>query len=273
MDLSGKVTVVTGAGRGIGEAIAYEFGQVCRAVVVADRDTQSADAVTKRLADAGVTANAYVLDVTDEKQMVGLIDDTHARYGQVDVMVSNAGIATGAGVDAPVPVWQDAFGVNVMAHVHAANACLPGMRARGGGALVQIVSAAALTTMIGDAPYTVTKHAALGLAEWLAVMYGTDGIQVCAVCPQGVETRLLREQAGEVGEKVVRAAGDVLSPGAVARAVRQGVEANTFLILPHADVATFGQAKRADPERWIAGMQRFARKLDGADETGGSAGA
>lgn len=265
MELTGKVAIITGAGRGIGQALAETFAPHVGALVVADRDDTTARQVAASLQRGGHVATHYVLDVTDEAQMRALVDDTIRRYGQVDVMVSNAGIATGEGVEASAKTWQDAYAVNVLAHVYAANACLPGMLARGEGLFVQMVSAAALTTMIGDAPYTVTKHAALGFAEWLAVTYGTRGIQVTAVCPQGVETQLLREQAGTVGQRVVRAAGDVLSPQMVANAVVAGVQQNDFLVLPHPDVAAFAKAKVDDPKRWIAGMQRFAASLDADD--------
>lgn len=261
MELTGTVAVITGAGHGIGAALAQVFAAECAAVVVADRDGDAAKAVADALTTSGATAHPYTVDVTDESQIVALIADTNARFGPVDVMVSNAGIATGEGIEAATDVWNNAYAVNVLAHVYAANACLPSMRERGRGALVQLVSAAALTTMIGDAPYTVTKHAALGLAEWLAVTYGAEGIQVTAVCPQGVETQLLREQTGVLGERIVRAAGDVLTPNAVATKVRDGVRRGDFLVLPHPDVATFAQAKRADPQGWIAGMQRFAARV------------
>lgn len=265
MDITDKVAIITGAGRGIGAALAATFAPLCQALVIADRDETAAHAVATELTDRGLVANHYVLDVTDEAQMVALVADTTRRYGQVDVMVSNAGIATGQGLDASPKTWQDAYAVNVLAHVYAAQACLPGMLERKAGMLVQMVSAAALTTMLGDAPYTVTKHAALGFAEWLAVTYGTQGIQVSAVCPQGVETQLLREQTGAVGERVVRAAGEVLSPEAVALAVLDGVTRGDFLILPHPDVANFAKAKAENPARWIAGMQRFARSLQQDD--------
>lgn len=262
MDITGKVAIITGAGRGIGEALAVTFAPHMRAVVVADRNEASARAVAHALQARGYVANHYVLDVSNEAQMVALVADTLARYGQVDVFISNAGIATGEGIAASTTTWHDAYDINVLAHVYAARACLADMLTRNEGALVQLVSAAALTTMIGDAPYTVTKHAALGFAEWLAVTYGTRGIQVSAVCPQGVETPLLREQTGVVGERIVRAAGAVLSPEAVAEVVLAGVLNGDFLILPHPDVATYAKAKATNPEQWIASMQRFARAVD-----------
>jgi len=265
MELSGTVAIVTGGGRGIGAALAGALAAHCRAVVVADRSPEAVDTVVDALTARGFTASGFVADVTDEAQVNALVFAAIKRYGQVDVMVSNAGIATGEGLFAADATWQDAYAVNVLAHVYAAKACLPGMLARGSGALVQMVSAAALTTMIGDAPYTVSKHAALGLAEWLAVTYGQQGIQVSAVCPQGVETQLLREQTGVLGEQVVRAAGVVLSPDQVADGGVEGVRAGTFLILPHPDVASFAQVKANDPERWIAGMQRFAASFEAND--------
>lgn len=182
------------------------------------------------------------------------------RLGPVDLMCSNAGRAPGAGLDAPDDEWMGAWSVNVMAHVYTARAVLPAMRARGSGYLLHTCSAAGLLSQPGDAVYTVTKHAAVGFAEWLSLSYGDEGIGVSALCPQGVRTRMLTGglDAGEDSAKVVAAAGDLLEPQQVADAVVEGLADERFLILPHPEVATYVQRKASDRDRWLAGMRRLA---------------
>lgn len=263
MEIRGTVVAVTGGANGIGEAIARELaGEGASAVAVLDLDVQGARRVASDIAATGVTSIAHQLDVAD----AGAVDTVLARVedelGPIDLMVSNAGIGTGAGLDADPTDWERSWNINVMGHVHAARTLLPSMLERGGGGFVHTCSAAGLLTMIGDAPYAVSKHAAVAFAEWLAVTYGARGIQVGALCPQGVETDLLRTGAGEVAEAVVRRAGIVLSPRAVARVVVEAVRDGRFLILPHPEVAEHVRKKADDPERWIASMQRFAAQVD-----------
>lgn len=262
MEIEGIVVAVTGAANGIGEAIARALAdEGAAAVAVLDLDMHGATRVAHDIAVGNAKSVAYELDVSDAAAVASVLTRVEDELGPIDLMVSNAGIGTGAGLDADADDWERSWNVNVMGHVHAARTLLPSMLERGGGGFVHTCSAAGLLTMIGDAPYSVSKHAAVAFAEWLDVTYGTRGIQVGALCPQGVETDLLRSGAGEVAEAVVRRAGVVLTPEAVARVVVEAVRDGRFLILPHPEVAEHLRRKADDPERWIAAMQRFAAQV------------
>lgn len=266
MKLADRVIVVTGAGAGIGRAMARRFAvEKPAGIVVADRDGAAAQAAAGEVAReaAGAAAGAVdvlavTCDVGREAEIVALVEATRARHGRVDVFVSNAGVGDSGGVELPDAVWQRAWDVNVMAHVWAARAVVDEMVARGSGALVSVASAAGLLSMIGAAPYSATKHAAVGLAEWLAITYGARGVQVHCVCPQFVDTAMLAAaRAGGAGA-AIDAVGAVKPPEAVADAVVEGLASGKFLILPHPEVALFEQKKAADRDRWIATMQRLA---------------
>ncbi|GIJ72064.1 SDR family oxidoreductase [Virgisporangium ochraceum] len=267
MELSGATVVVTGAGRGIGAALARRFAaEGAVAVVVADLDLASATAVADEL---GAVATPYRVDVSSEAEVAGMVSDVLDRFGHIDLFCSNAGITTGAGLDADPGVWERAWGVNVLAHIHAARAVVPAMLSRGSGYLLNTCSAAGLLTAMDDAPYAVTKHAAVAFAEWLSITYGEEGIRVSALCPQGVDTDMLRGglEAGHRGARVTAASGRVLSAGEVADAVVDGLRAERFLILPHPEVATYEQRRANDRERWLAAM----RKLGSAASDGSGA--
>ena len=255
MNVKDAVVVVTGAGSGIGAALARRFAaEGAAAVVVSDRDSEAAAAVA-----AEIGAIPYTVDVTDAAAVADLVAHTERDRGRVDLFCSNAGIAAGAGLDAPDQAWRDAFDVHVMAHVHAARAVLPGMLARGRGYLLNTASAAGLLTGPGDAPYTATKHAAVGLAKWLAVEYGSRGIGVSVLCPQGVSTPLLMDAlaAGHAPARAVAAAGPIVTPEQVADAVISGLAAERFLILPQPEVARYWAQLAGDPDRWLAGVRRM----------------
>ncbi len=261
MKLDGKIAVITGAAGGIGRALARRFAaEGAAGLVLSDLDP---DAVAKLATE--LDAHPVAADVTDEAQVKALVDAALERYGRVDLFCSNAGILSGAGIEAPNEIWQRSWAVNVQAHVYAARAVLPSMLARGEGYLLQTCSAAGLLTAVGDAPYSVTKHAAVGLAEWLAIEYGGRGIKVSALCPQGVDTPMLNDglDLGHVGARVTAASGAVLSPEDVAGAAVRGLAEERFLILPHPEVATYQANKVGDPDRWIAGMRRLAAGLSG----------
>ncbi|MEV4758340.1 SDR family oxidoreductase [Micromonospora sp. NPDC049559] len=263
MRLGGKVAVVTGGAGGIGAALARRFAaEGAEGVVVADLDEPAAARVAARI---GPVAVAVGVDAADEEQVRALVATAERRYGRIDLFCANAGITVGAGLSAPDADWRRAWEINVMAHVHAARAVLPGMLARGEGYLLQTCSAAGLLTAIGDAPYTVTKHAAVGLAEWLAITYRDRGIRVSALCPQGVRTPMLDDglAAGHAGAVVTAASGPVLEPEQVAQAVVDGLADERFLILPHPEVAEYARTKAADPDRWLAGMRSLVRRLTG----------
>ncbi|MFB9238784.1 SDR family oxidoreductase [Plantactinospora siamensis] len=259
----GKIVVVTGGAGGIGAALAGRFAaEGAEAVLVADLDGAAATEVADRI---GSAATAAAVDVTDEAQVADLVATAERRWGRIDLFCANAGVTSGVGLDAPAQTWQRTWAVNVLAHVYSARAVLPGMLERGEGYLLHTCSAAGLLTAVGDAPYSVTKHAAVGFAEWLAVTYGDRGIRVSALCPQGVDTPMLTDglAAGHVGARVTAASGAVLAPADVAAAVLDGLAAERFLILPHPEVAEYARRKAADPDGWLAAMRGLSRRFDG----------
>jgi NAD(P)-dependent dehydrogenase (short-subunit alcohol dehydrogenase family) len=263
--LSDRVVVITGAAGGIGSALARRFAtEKTAALVLADLDGAAVAALCEELAGNGVEAVAADVDVTAEEQVAELVDEALRQYGRVDLFCANAGVTTGAGVEASDEQWQRIWSVNVLAHVYAARAVLPSMVDRGEGYLLHTCSAAGLLTSVGDAPYAVTKHAAVAFAEWLAITYGGRGVRVSALCPQGVDTPMLREglAAGHLGARVTAAAGEVLAPEAVAEAVVQGLADERFLILPHPEVAKYYQRRAADTDRWLAGMRGLVEAMD-----------
>lgn len=259
--LAGEVVVVTGGGSGIGAALATRAAaDGARAVAVVDRDEVAA----RRVADLiGETARAHRCDVADPEDVAAVLDAVAQTSGPVDAVFSNAGITTGLGVlggegDA-LAAWNDSWSVNVMAHVHLARAVLPGMVERGHGRFVVTASAAGLLMAPGDAPYTVTKHAAVAFAEYLSVHYGSVGVQVAALCPMGVATPLLMDPlaAGDPAAAAVAASGPIIDAELVAEATVAALAEGRFLVLPHPEVARFWAGKAADPDRWLAGMRRL----------------
>lgn len=257
MKLQGKVAVVTGGATGIGAALCRRFKQEgARGVVVADIDADGADAVAQEIGALAVPTNVAV-----ENDIVHLVERATAEYGQVDLFCSNAGIIMRGGPDATNEAWQHIWDINVMAHVYAARAVLPQMLERGDGYLLQTASAAGLLSQIGSAPYAVTKHAAVGFAEWLSMTYGDQGIKVSCLCPQGVRTKMLLGERGD--RKSFLLAGSV-SAEQVAETVVRGLEAEQFLILPHPEVLEYYQRKGADYDRWLGGMRRLQAKVKNA---------
>jgi NAD(P)-dependent dehydrogenase (short-subunit alcohol dehydrogenase family) len=267
MDLRHKVVVVTGGGSGIGAAMARRFAvEGALAVAVADLDEARASEVAAEVGQAGSASLATRTDVGAEPEVRALVDAVLARFGRVDLFCSNAGVAFGRGLDATAADWERAWSVNVLAHVYAARAVLPAMLERGHGYLLHTCSAAGLLTSPGDAPYTLSKHAAVAFAEWLSVTYGDQGVKVSAVCPQGVRTNMLLGglEDGNAAARAVATAGELLEPEQVADAVVEGLAAERFLILPHPEVATYLRQKAADPDRWLAGVRRLTVRAAGA---------
>ena len=259
------VALVTGGGSGIGAAIATELvARGAAAVVIADLDGAAAEAVAGRLRGEGGSSvvTSVQLDVADATSLRSLVGRIETEHGRLDLVCSNAGIGTGAGVDAPVAVWQRAWDINLMAHVHAADAALPGMLARGSGAFLHTCSAAGLLTIAGDAPYAVTKHAAVAFAEWLALTYGDQGITVTALCPLGVETGMLAVD-DMLATRFVRGTGRVLAPDVVATSALEALEAGDMLALPQPEVAAMEQARAADRGVWLARLRRAVAALGG----------
>ncbi len=267
MELRDKVVVVTGGANGIGRALCRRFAaEGVRGLAVADLDGAGAQAVAGEL---GEVALGLEINVALEPDVLRLVEITEDRWGPIDLFCSNAGIGFPVGgVEAPNEGWQQIWDVNVMAHVYAARAVLPGMIARGEGYLLNTASAAGLLTNLGAGPYSVTKHAAVGLAEWLSITHGDQGIKVSCLCPQGVRTNMLlggQAQGGdaELAGAVVLAQG-AIEPEECAEAVVAGLAAEQFLILPHPEVLDYFQAKAANYDRWLGGMRKLARRIGGA---------
>jgi len=259
MQVTGKNIVITGAGSGIGAAMARRFAADGAATLCLSDINGDAVATVATALDCRTVA--LRTDVGDEAQVREMIEAA-SELGPIDLVCSNAGIGTGAGLEATPEQWASTWAVNVQAHVYAARAALPAMLERGEGYLLHTCSAAGLLTQPGDAPYAVTKHAAVAFAEWLALTYGDQGIRVSALCPQGVRTPLLTGgiESGVAG-KVVAAAGKVLEPEEVADAVIAGLDAEKFLILPHPEVAEFMRRKAGDRDRWLSGLRRLVATI------------
>lgn len=254
MELSGKVIVVTGAASGIGKALAERFAREGAAhVACADRDGPGVEAVAK-----AVGGSAHRVDVSKEADIAALIERVEAEAGPIDLFVSNAGIGIGGGAEVADADWQRIWDINVMAHVWAARHLVPRMSARGGGYLLNTASAAGLLSQIGSAPYAVTKHAAVGLAEWLAITHGDAGIKVSVLCPQAVRTAMTAGNPDGVAS-----IDGMMEPDDVAEAVVRGLAAEEFLILPHASVVNYMRKKTADYGRWIGGMRKLNRAYRG----------
>ena len=254
MKLSDKVAVVTGGASGIGRALCRRFAaEGARGVVVADLDATGGAQVAREIGGLAVPTN-----VSREADIVQLVARATEAFGAIDLFCSNAGIALEGGVETPDSEWQRIWNINFMAHVYAARAVLPGMLARGEGYLLQTASAAGLLTQVGSAPYAVTKHAAVSLAEWLSVTYGDRGIRVSCLCPQGVRTNMLAEAEHGLGRLLVDGA---LEPEQVADAVVAGIAEERFLILPHPEVGEYMRRKADDYDRWLRGMRRMQAKV------------
>ena len=265
MELQDKNIVVTGAGGGIGAALVRRFAQDGpRTIVLADVDGAAAQAVVDAL-EPGFDTVVVEADLGTEAGNVEVVRAAE-EYGPVDLLCLNAGIAVGGGVEAPDEDWYRIFDVNVMAHVWAVRAALPGMLAEGSGYILTTASAAGLLTNLGAAPYAVTKHAAVALAEWLAITHGDAGIKVSCLCPQGVRTKMLfpddEDQAQSTGAESVRMQG-VIEPDELAEVVAAGLADERFLILPHPEVLDYWRRKTDDYDRWIGGMRKLQARTQG----------
>ncbi|SNS10103.1 SDR family NAD(P)-dependent oxidoreductase [Antarctobacter heliothermus] len=252
--LAGRRVLLTGAAQGIGRALAVRLAQDGAHLFLTD----VAGSALEQVADA-VGADHAPADLRDPDQITALVGRAEAALGGIDMLISNAGFARGA-IDGPCSasddLWQDSWDVHVMAHLRAARLVLPGMRARGEGWLINIASAAGLLSQIGDAPYSASKHAAVSLAQSLAIEHGDEGIHVSVVCPLYVATPLLGY--GDTGVDN-RPHDRVLTADDVALSVVDGVRAGRFLILPHPEAAVYAQRRAADMDRWIDGMRRLRR--------------
>jgi NAD(P)-dependent dehydrogenase (short-subunit alcohol dehydrogenase family) len=286
MDINGRIVVVTGGGGGIGRAMASAFAAAgAGAVVVADIDGAAAERVAASLRADGHEALGLRCDVSHEADTIAVVDATVGAYGHIDIFCANAGIVVPGGVEVLDAEWERIWDINVRSHVHAARAVLPAMLERGEGYLINTASAAGLLTQIGSAPYAVTKHAAVALAEWLSITHGDAGIRVSCLCPQGVWTAMTgapaeAEDAGNAGggtdgaeaggegiesDFAVSTAGrdGMLLPVEVAAAVIEAVGDERFLILPHPVVADYEMRRASERERWLRGMRKVNAQVMG----------
>lgn len=278
MEVRDRVAIVTGGASGIGRSLARAFAdRGARAVVVSDIDLDGAVRVAEELGARGVAAKAVRTDVSHEDDVQALVHDAESEFGQVDVFCANAGIIATGGVEVPDDVWERIWGVNVKGHIYAARAVLPAMLQRGEGYLVHTASAAGLLTQLGSAPYSVTKHAVVALAEWLSITYGDRGIRVSCLCPQAVWTGMAGAPRGGDSEMPANLAGaaagpteggrgtaasdGIVRPEHVADLVLEAMAEERFLILPHPQVGVYEQRRAGDRERWLRGMRRAQAEL------------
>lgn len=274
MSFNNKVAIITGGGGGIGSALATALAREGAKVVVSDLQASAVEAVVEDINDRYPDATvAVVADAADTADITRLVEQAESTFGPVDMFFANAGVAGEPGLHAAEESWDTAFEVNVRAHVRAAQVMIPRWLDRGEGYFISTASAAGLLTQIGMPSYSVTKHAALGFAEWLSVTYGDQGIRVSCLCPMAVETPLLHagEQIGdEVGAMATRAvtsAGDILEPSVVADVVLEALKEERFLILPHPEVLEMHRRKGADYDRWLRGMRRYQNTLAKAGQS------
>lgn len=247
MEVKDKIIVVTGGASGIGKAMAERFhSEGAEKIIIADLDAQGAEAVA-----ASVDGWSKVVDVSKEEQILALIEETEKKFGPIDLFCSNAGIGIGKGLDEPAEVWQKIWEVNTMSQVYAAKHLVPRMIARGGGYLLNTASAAGLLSQIGSVTYAVTKHAAVALAEWISITHGADGIKVSVLCPQAVRTPMTAAGPGVAG------VDGMIEPEQAVDAVIETLRNETFLVLPHPEVADYIKRKTSDYDRWLHGMRRL----------------
>jgi NAD(P)-dependent dehydrogenase (short-subunit alcohol dehydrogenase family) len=256
MELADRNVVITGAGSGIGRALALRFAtEQPRALVLADVDESAVQAVAEEVGGLAVST-----DVSNEQDIRALVERAREFGGPIDLFCSNAGIAgPGGGPEASNEELQRTWEINVMAHIWAARAVLPEMLQRGDGYLMSTASAAGLLTQVSALAYSITKHAAVAAAEWIAVTYGDAGIKVSCLCPLGVRTPMLEMALDDQVGAAALLADEVLEPADVAEAVVVGIREERFLILPHEIVRKYVALKGADHERWLTGMRRIVR--------------
>ncbi len=264
MDLLDKIAVITGAGSGIGRSLAQQFAaNGAKKVICTDLNGANATETAEMIGDA---ASAAQLDVADEQAVNKIIADTEKTYGGIDVFVSNAGYGQPGGLELETGDWEKMMSVHTWSHLFAARAAIPGMVKRGGGYLLNTASAAGLLTQMDSGPYAVSKHAAVALAEWIAINYYDQGIRVSVLCPQAVRTNIGGNRTADPAEAAEAQKGQasfdgVLEPEFVADACIEAMGEERFLVLPHLEVETYFQRKANDYDRWLRGMRRFKERI------------
>ena len=258
MQLQEKIAVVTGGASGIGRALAKAFhAEGARQVVVADRDEAGARTVAEEIGGTGVG-----LDVANEDQVCGLVETVCREVGPIDLFMSNAGYVTWGGLEVSNEEINAMWDVHVMSHIYAARAVLPSMIERGEGYIMSTASAAGLLTQVGSLAYSLTKHAAVALAEWIAITHGHQGIRVSVLCPQAVETSIVSNSPslGSHTSANVASGDGVLTAEQVAEVCLEAIREERFHVLPHPEVGEYLRRKTTDIDRWIYGMRRFQQR-------------
>ena len=256
MELQDKIVVITGAGSGIGRALAVRFhAEGAKKIVAVDINLSNA----QDTADM-VNGVAMMADVAKDDDICRVIEETETNVGAIDLFCSNAGVAIGEGIDSPNSEWQASWDINVMSHVYAARHLVPRMVTRGGGYFLNTSSAAGLLNQIGGAAYGVTKHAAVGFGEWLAIHHKHEGIKVSMLCPQAVRTPMTAVD----NEAIAAAASNgMIEPEELANCVVEELRKESFLILPHDIVLEYMRNKTTNYDRWIGGMNKLMRHIMG----------
>jgi NAD(P)-dependent dehydrogenase (short-subunit alcohol dehydrogenase family) len=255
IELSGKVAIVTGGASGIGAASCRALAAAGAQLAVVDRDAKRCEAVASEVHGIAVTT-----DVSNEVSVTAMVAEVASRLGPIDICFSNAGIATGGDILSTEPaVWNEQWAINVMAHVYAVRAVLPGMLERGSGYLVHTASMAGILTSHGNVTYATTKHAVVGLAEWLSITYHHRGIRVSLIAPLGVRTPMLARADPRFAAAV---AGPVKEPEDIAASVVEAIREERFLVVSDPIAETWMQRKTVDPERWLRGMRRVQQQLE-----------
>lgn len=259
LPIKGTGVVVTGAAGGIGKALAARLVAGGARVVVNDID---ADRLAATASEIG--AHPVAGDGASEAGIAALVAAAEGHLGQIDSWFANAGVVRGLGLDASEAEWASSWEINTMAHVRAARLLVPGWIERGGGRFVVTASAAGLLTALGTATYSVTKHGAVAFAEWLSATYRHQGIVAQAICPQGVDTAMLANSGPMRG---LLTADGARTPDEVAEVTWEALQDDRFLILPHPEVGQYYQARTADTDRWLGGMNKLQRMLDSEEAT------
>ena len=256
MEIKDKIIIITGAASGIGRAMARRFtAEGAKQLIVADLNADGLREVAEEIG-----AHAIPTNVAIESEVTHLIKSAEKEYGQIDLLCNNAGIGVGGGPETSNEDWQRIWNINLMAHVYAARAAIPGMLARGEGYIMNTASAAGLLTQVGSAPYAVTKHAAVSFAEWLSVTYGDRGLKVSVLCPQAVRTAMTADNPDGVAS-----IDGMMEPEVLCDSVVETLRQEKFLVLPHREVLTYMQRKTGDYDRWLKGMRRLQENYGNTD--------